>query len=122
MLTYVVTAAVICILVSVIGLLVYGKIRSTEPDVRRNLLDEILERQCAASRCAHSSHNSTSSSTSAGGDSQLAALEGHPRMAILDPSARERLISEAMRATGKGRRDAIRKVLYDLENEDRRLA
>lgn len=51
---------------------------------------------------------------------QLAALERHLNTAILDPGARERLVSDALRHTGRDRAAAIRKVLTDLETEDRR--
>jgi hypothetical protein len=50
---------------------------------------------------------------------QLSALEGHLRNAILDASARERLVKDAM-TSGVGRAAAIRKVLRDLEEEDKR--
>ena len=52
--------------------------------------------------------------------SQLSALEGHLRNAILDPNARERLVKDAMRIAGGSRAAAIRKVLRDLGDEDKR--
>jgi hypothetical protein len=51
---------------------------------------------------------------------QVARLEGHLRNAIFDPGARERLVKDAMRGTGGNRAAAIRKVLSDLEREDKR--
>jgi hypothetical protein len=51
---------------------------------------------------------------------QLSALEGHLRNAVIDAGARERLVGDAMRATGGDRVAAIRKVLRDLHEEDKR--
>ena len=51
---------------------------------------------------------------------QLAMLERQLRNAILDENARERLVNEAMRANGGTRAGAIRKVLSDLGDEDKR--
>ena len=51
---------------------------------------------------------------------QLALLEGRLRTAILDTGARERMVTQAMRSTGGDRAAAIRKVLADLEAEDKR--
>ena len=51
---------------------------------------------------------------------QLALLEGHLRIAILDPGARERMVAQAMRSVGSDRAAAIRKVLADLEAENKR--
>ena len=51
---------------------------------------------------------------------QLDMLERHLRTAIFDPGARERLVADALRRTGGSRAAAIRKVLSDLETEDRR--
>jgi len=51
---------------------------------------------------------------------QLAALERHLRTAIFDQGARERLIADALGHTRGDRVAAIRKVLSDLESEDRR--
>jgi hypothetical protein len=51
---------------------------------------------------------------------QAALLEGHLRTAILDPGARERMVAQAMRSTGGDRVAAIRKVLADIEAEDKR--
>jgi hypothetical protein len=53
---------------------------------------------------------------------QLALLEGHLRTAIFDPGARERMVAQAMRSAGGDRAAAIRKVLADLEGEDKRLS
>jgi hypothetical protein len=53
-------------------------------------------------------------------NSQLAALEGHLRNAILDPGARERLVNHAMRTSTGDRATAIRKVLADLHGENNR--
>jgi hypothetical protein len=47
-------------------------------------------------------------------------LERHLSTAIFDPGARERLVADALRHTGGNRAAAIRKVLSDLENENRR--
>ena len=52
--------------------------------------------------------------------SQIEALERHLATAILDPGARDRLITDAMRVTDGDRAEAIRKVLRDLEEEDKR--
>ena len=54
--------------------------------------------------------------------SQLSALEGHLRSAVLDLNARERLVKDAMRDAGGNRAAAIRKVLRDLAEEDKRWA
>ena len=51
---------------------------------------------------------------------QLAMLERHLSTAIFDTGARERLVADALRHTGGNRAAAIRKVLSDLENENRR--
>jgi hypothetical protein len=42
------------------------------------------------------------------------------RNAVLNANARERLVKDAMRATGGDRTAAIRKVLRDLYEEDKR--
>jgi len=42
------------------------------------------------------------------------------RTAILSPDARERLVKDAMRAIGGDRAAAVRKVLQDLYDEDKR--
>jgi hypothetical protein len=42
------------------------------------------------------------------------------RNAILNANARERLVKDAMRATGGDRSAAIRKVLRDLHEADKR--
>jgi len=47
-------------------------------------------------------------------------LEGHLRNAILDARARERVVNDAMWTTGGDRAAAIRKVLGDLNEEDKR--
>ena len=52
--------------------------------------------------------------------SQLSGLEGHLRNAVLNAPARERLVADAMRATDGNRAAAIRKVLRDLHDEDKR--
>ncbi|HUB15561.1 MAG TPA: hypothetical protein VMB34_26665 [Acetobacteraceae bacterium] len=53
-------------------------------------------------------------------DTHLAALERHLRTAILSPDARERLVKDVMRSTGRDRAAAIRRVLDDLHAEDKR--
>jgi hypothetical protein len=47
-------------------------------------------------------------------------LERHLRDAILNENARERLVNDAMRTNGGTRAAAIRKVLSDLGDEDKR--
>jgi hypothetical protein len=47
-------------------------------------------------------------------------LERHLRNAIFDENARERLVNDAMRTDGGKRAAAIRKVLRDLGDEDKR--
>jgi hypothetical protein len=47
-------------------------------------------------------------------------LERQLRNAILDGSARERLVKHAMRTDGGNRATAIRQVLRDLEDENKR--
>ena len=51
---------------------------------------------------------------------QLAMLERQLRNAILDGSARERLVKHAMRTNGGNRATGIRQVLRDLEDENKR--
>lgn len=80
------------------------------------LLNAILERESPRSRRAPSDRGSRVSRSPGEG----ALLEGHLRTAVFDAGARERLIADAMRSTGGDRAAAIRKVLRDLETEDRR--
>jgi hypothetical protein len=47
-------------------------------------------------------------------------LERHLRNAILSESARERLVKDAMRTDGSSRAAAIKKVLRDLGDENKR--
>ena len=49
---------------------------------------------------------------------ELQALERHLQLAVLDPMARERLVSHAMREVGSDRALAIRKVLTDLNDDN----
>ena len=51
---------------------------------------------------------------------QLAMLERRLRNAILSESARERLVNHAMRTSAGNRAAAIREVLRDLEDENKR--
>jgi hypothetical protein len=82
------------------------------------LLNAIIERQSPGGR-QHLSRRSPDARLSAAGGPQLSVLEGHLCNAILDASARERLVKDAMTA-GVDRAAAIRKVLRDLEEEDER--
>src|SRR4051812_26402992 len=100
-----------CVLVLIVWSLLRRRSRTQSPN--ENLLDAIIERQ-------GSGRSRSLPRRAAGGGPQLSALEGHLRNAILDPNARERLVKDAMRITGGGRAAAIRKVLRDLGDEDKR--
>ena len=94
---------------------VLGRKSNVRPRGDSNLLDAIIERQSPGSR------RRAAASVPQGGRTtgQLALLEGHLRNAIFDPGAQERLVRDAMCSTGGDRAAAIRKVLSDLEREDR---
>ena len=77
----------------------------------KNLLDAIVERQSPGSWRQRRPEK---------GGPQHAMLEGHLRNAILDRSARERLVEFAMNKTGGDRAEAICLVLRDLENDNKR--
>ncbi len=79
-----------------------------------NLLNAIIERQSPGSK------RRSARGPAGRRPQQLSALEGHLRNAILDPSSRERLVQDAMRVAGGDRQKAIRKVLRDLHDEDKR--
>lgn len=78
-----------------------------------NLLNAIIERQSPGSKPPRVCRP-------AEGAPQVSVLEGHLRNAILDARARERLVNDAMSTTGGDRAAAIRKVLGDLNEEDKR--
>jgi hypothetical protein len=94
------------------GWLLFWRRRAIPTPADALLLDAIIERQSPKS----SRHSKAPLAPAGAG---LAALEGHLRTAILDPTARERLISAAQ-ASGRDRAAAIRKVLSDLQQEDKR--
>ena len=77
----------------------------------KNLLDAIVARQSPGSWRQRRPEKA---------GPQHAMLEGHLRNAILDRSARERLVAFAMNKTGGDRAEAIRLVLRDLENDNKR--
>lgn len=97
----------------------------TPPTADAALLDEIIQRQSgttdgSSAPPAASRPRAPAPGAHATADPALAALEGHLRNAILDAAARERLVCEAMRSVGDHRAAAIRKVLRDLHDEDKR--
>ena len=97
----------------------------TRSSASRNLLNTIIAQQSAGSRypapvASGLSRRVAGAARPAQGGPELAALERHLRTAILDPNARERLVKDAMRKTGGGRAAAIRKVLRDLHDQDKR--
>jgi hypothetical protein len=91
-------------------------------DRNASLLDTIIARQSPASsgpiRAPARSEPDAYRPVRSG--PQLSVLEGHLRNAVLDAPARERLVADAMRATGGNRAAAIGKVLRDLHDEDKR--
>jgi hypothetical protein len=105
------------VLVLVVWSLLRRRSRTQSPN--ENLLDAIIEQQSPGSG---PSRNLPDARRAAGGGLQLSALEGHLRNAILDPNTRERLVKDAMRDAGGNRAAAIRKVLRDLADEDKRWA
>ena len=112
---YVVIGLTACVLALIGWMLLRRRARAQLSD--ETLLKAIIERQSPGGR-ERPSRRGPDARRSAGGP-QLSVLEGHLRNAILDASARERLVKDAM-TTGVGRAAAIRKVLLDLEEEDRR--
>lgn len=116
---------------ALVGLVIHRRKLQTHSDAdgsdaNETLLDSIIERQSPkpgprrATKPA-SPHRVPVPRRSGGGE-QLSVLEGHLRNAIFDASARDRLVSDAMRATGGDRTAAIRRVLHDLHNEDKRFS
>jgi len=93
--------------------------RSRAQSPNENLLDAIIERQSPGSGPSRSVPDAC---RPAGSGPQLSALEGHLRNAVFDVKARERLVQDAMQAVGGSRAAAIRKVLRDLDEEDKRWA
>jgi hypothetical protein len=102
--------------------------KRTRPSIgNKALLDAIIAEQSPGSAGRRPTlHVQSGSGSNAGGRDksgpELAVLEGHVRNAVLDASARQRLISDAMRAAGGDRAAALRKVLRDPHDEDRRWA
>lgn len=95
---------------------ILGRRSSARQRADKQLLDAVIQKQSAGSI-----RRSSGSVPHAGrATGQLALLEGDLRNAIFDPGARERLVKDAIRATGGDRAAAIRKVLSDLEREDKR--
>ena len=86
------------------------------------LLDLMIERQSPLSGRRRFGINPPRNKSREQGEPtpQLAMLERHLRTAILDENARERLVNDAMRTNGGKRAAAIRKVLRDLCDEDKR--
>ena len=115
---------VACALVVAIHLYSRRKFQPPAGDYER-LLDAIIDRQSPAIRQRRRT-TSGSGPLNAGrrgrGSPQVSMLEGHLRSAIIDAGARERLVANAMPTTGGDRAAAIRKVLRDLADEDKRLA
>ena len=114
----------VCAVALVVSALVRRR-AGARSSANKDLLNAIIERQSAGSRLNHpgtfgSSGLATAPPRAAQPGSQLAALEGHLRTAILDAGARERLVRDAMRVVGGNRAAAIRKVLHDLHDEDKR--
>ena len=90
----------------------------TQPGADEKLLAAIIERPPQGS--VGQRPTATDARRPAEGGPRIAALEGHLRNAVLDANARERLVKDAMRATGGDRAAAIRKVLRELYDEDKR--
>jgi hypothetical protein len=113
-----------CVLAFVVWFLLRRRCGANE-----NLLDTIIERQSPGSGRQRPfwrgpeapplpGRRGRKANWMAADGTQLSMLEGHLRSAVLDTNARERLVKDAM-ASG-GRAAAIRKVLRDLEDEDKR--
>jgi hypothetical protein len=112
---------------ALVGLRLHRWKPRARPHTDEALLDAIIERQSPGSERGRptkraSSGGLTGERRPVAGGSRLALLEGHLCIAILDANARERLVGDAMRATGGDRVAAIQKVLHDLREEDKRLS
>jgi hypothetical protein len=108
-----------CVL-ALIGWSLLRRKASAQPS-DEDLLDAIIARQSPGSgrQRQRTPRRGPDVRQSAASGPQLSALEGHLRNAILDASTGERLLKDAM-TSGVGRASAIRKVLRDLEEEDKR--
>ena len=111
--------------IALAGHSLFRHVSRTRASANRDLLNTILERPSVGSPDRRPTAPGLARSLRdarrpAEGRPQLAALERHLRTAILDPGARERLVKDAMRTTGGSRATAVRKVLHDLHDEDKR--
>jgi hypothetical protein len=94
-------------------------------DPNASLLDAIIARQSPPSERRRATtraleRREPDACKSMAGGPELSVLEGHLRNAVLNAPARERLVADAMWTTGGNRAAAIRKVLRDLHDEDKR--
>lgn len=108
--------------VALVGLIIHRRKFYARSDANESLLDSIIEKQSPKPGRRPVSRLAPVAGRSGRGEIRLSVLEGHLRNAILDRSARERLVNAAMRATGGDRPAAIRRVLDDLHNEDKRFS
>lgn len=109
----------VCVVLALIGWSRRRRRPSGAQSTNENLLEAIIERQSPGSERQRPLRRGPDTRQPAAGVPQLSLLEGRLRTAILDAKARERLVKDTM-ATCNDRSAAVRKVLHDLEAEDKR--